>query len=384
MAVYLYVGTFCQTKEAGYSVYRFDPEYGQVTLVAERLFPEISAGTIVFDKKKDILYCTDERPGNPQFEQAGGGRIFALKLDPQTGLPEELNHALSYGSRPSFAALDKDCRHLVVTNFGASKHAGTAITQIYQDDYGNYHARASFDDATTVLYRLENDGSIGTACDVFFHRQEGEQHPRVPHAHCVRSSPDGKFFAVCEMGTDKIYMFSIDQENHKLLCPNGPYQYETGYGPRYCFFHPTKPFLFINTEDIPTVASFHYTSKGELSRICSVNVMPEGYEPTPELHSGFAMSADGRFLYSAMRKFNLINVLAINQEDGSLSRLQTVKLSGSHPKDCAISPCGRWLAVANRRSDNVEFFRVAEDGTLSAHDAIIRHEAAGVVFFLEL
>ena len=384
MATYLYVGSFCPKGEAGYNIYRMDSVRGKVDLAAADVFPEISAGMTTFDAQRNILYCTDERPGNPMFQVGGGGRVFALAVDPKTGLLSKINESLSYGARPSYVALDPKREYLLVTNFGSSKHAGVPITKVVQDKKGNYRTVVDYEEATTVLLRLEPDGSIGRACDVIAHPLEGEPNPRIPHAHCVKCAPDGTHFAVCEMGTDKIYMLSIDREADKFILAGGePYHYRKGYGPRYCAFHPEKPFLFVNTEDIPAVTSFRYDEQGTLEEICTVDVMPEGFEPTPELHSGFTISADGRFLYSTMRKFNIISVFSVDQESGKLTKIQTYQMAGSHPKDCVLSPNGRYLAVANRRSDDVEMLSVAEDGTLSPTDIVIQKAAAGLVFFLE-
>ncbi|MBQ7534033.1 MAG: beta-propeller fold lactonase family protein [Stomatobaculum sp.] len=384
MRTFLYIGSFCPGGPAGYSVYSFEEESGSAELISDSLFPEISAGTAVFDEERRILYATDERPGNPAFLKGGGGRVFALRADPESGLLSRLDETLSYGARPSFAAIDPEKKYLLVTNFGASKHAGIPVTRVRKDQGGNWGVFVEYEDASTALIRLNPDGSFGVAADVLVHGQEGRPDPRIPHAHCVKRSPDGNLFAVCEMGTDSIYMLKIDRENGKILVQSGaPYRYHEGYGPRYCAFHPEIPFFFVNAEDVPAVTSFRYDADGNLEEICTVNVMPEGEEPVPELQSGFAMSHDGRFLYSAMRKYDLLNVFSVDQETGQLKNIQTFPLSGEHPKDCALSPGGRYLAVTCRRSGYAELLRVTEDGTVSSAGLRIPRKDAGCVFFLK-
>ena len=385
MNTFLYIGSFCPGGSAGYSVYRFDEGNGRAELVADDLFPEISAGTVLYDKKRGILYATDERPGNPGFLKGGGGRVFALRPDPGTGILTKLDETISYGARPSFAAADTEGEFLLVTNFGASKHAGTPVTRVRQREDGTWGVSVEYEDASTALIRLKPDGSFGDAADVLVHPQAGTPDPVVPHAHCVRRSPDGRYFAVCEMGTDSIFMLEIDRAAGRLkVCGGEPYRYFPGYGPRYCLFHPSKPFLFVNAEDIPAVTSFRCGEGGLLEEINTIHVMPEGETPVPELQSGLAISPDGRFLYSLMRKYDLLNVFSADQVTGELQRTGTYQLSGEHPKDCAVSPDGRYLAVAYRKSGRAELLALGGNGEVGPVVLTLPRKDAGLVFFLRI
>lgn len=385
MQTFLYIGSFCPGGDAGYAVYRFDEKTGAAELYADGVLPEISAGTAVYDEEKRILYATDERPGNPAYLKGGGGRVFALRPDPETGILKKLDETLSYGVRPSFAALDPEGKFLVVTNFGASKHAGTPVTRVRRKADGTWGVSVEYEDASTALIRLKPDGTFGPAADVLVHPQKGEPDPQVPHAHCVRRAPDGKHFAVCEMGTDSIYILEIDGAAGRLkISGNAPHAYHTGYGPRYCVFHPEKPFLFVNAEDIPAVTSFRLRADGSLEEINTVHVMPEGETPVPELQSGFAISPDGRFLYSLMRKYNLLNVFSVDRETGEIRRTGTYPLSGDHPKDCAVSPDGKYLAVAYRKSGKAELLPIDDAGGVGPAALTLPKMDAGLVFFLRL
>ena len=383
MAEYLYVGSFNPKGEAGYRIYRWDGEARTGELTGEALL-EITAGVTCFDEKKGVLYFTDERKGNPDFKYGGGGRVFAVNVSPEDGSLTVLNSNYSYGALPSYVAADDQGKYLVLTNFGPNKKP-EPITTLAKDESGAWRIQVQVDTASTVLLRRNEDGSVGQVCDIVVHSSEGTANNlRAAHAHSVVASPDKKLFAVCEMGTDRIYLFAIDVERDKLVLPSGaPYVCEKGTGPRYSAFHPTKPFFFINYEDAPLVSSFRYDEVGRLELINTIRVLPEGEEASPkDLQSGLTISADGRFLYTLMRGRNILAVFVVDQNSGKLSLLQRLQLDGDRPKDCSLSPDGRTLAVADRDSDMVELLAVAPDGTLKQTGNTLPQKAAGHVRFL--
>ncbi|MBQ7534074.1 MAG: beta-propeller fold lactonase family protein [Stomatobaculum sp.] len=383
MAEFMYVGTFSPGGQGGYSVFRWDGKTRTASPVEDTL-PDVSAGMTCFDPEKNILYFTDEKKKNPSFRFGGGGRVIAAKADPETGKLTRLNELPSYGANPSYVAADRKGEFAVVTNFGPFVHA-EPVTKVGKNPDGSLSLKIVADDASVILYHLDPDGSLDRACDAFLLEPEGTpEAPEYPHGHCAVLSPDGKLFAVTDLGTSKVWLFCADREQAKLVpAGNAPLQCRKGSGPRYAAFHPSKPWLFVNFEDAPYIGSYRYSETG-LEEISYVRVIPEDSAAKEgDNQSGIALSADGTVLYTAMRGRNQVMAFSVDQQTGILSLFQTYQLEGDRPKDLSISPDGRTLAAASRGNDCVELLAIAEDGTLSDTGKRVSHRAAGHVFFLK-
>ncbi len=376
MSVYLYVGSFCRDIPGGYDIYRFDEETGTAEFLTEAV-PDIVAGTASYDAANNILYCTSESKNNTFFKVGGGGEVFSVAVDPETGMLTEINRSLSYGATPAYQAFDKDRKYLLVSNYAV----GQPVVITSEKPGGGYDIKVQFDEANVVLFRLNDDGSIADVCDIYKIPSEPD---RPAHAHSVNMSPDGKFFLVCDTGTSKIYVFSIDYERGKLVPAEGsPLCLDEPLGPRYSAFHPTKPYVFVNTETIPKLLSYRYDDKGRLYPINSASSMTPGTEPTGgPMQSGMAISAGGDTVYTVVRGINTLNTYKVSQETGEVERIQIYKLAGERPKHVSISPNGKFLAVASRGSHNVEILKIAEDSTVSDTGVRLSKDLAGLVFFI--
>ncbi|MDU6199890.1 MAG: beta-propeller fold lactonase family protein, partial [Intestinibacter bartlettii] len=71
-----------------------------------------------------------------------------------------------------------------------------------------------------------------------------------------------------------------------------------------------------------------------------------------------------KFLYVSNRGFNGISAFRINEETGSLSLINHYSSHGDFPRDFEISPCNKFLIIANEKSDNLTIYLKNPDGTL--------------------
>jgi 6-phosphogluconolactonase len=63
-------------------------------------------------------------------------------------------------------------------------------------------------------------------------------------------------------------------------------------------------------------------------------------------------------LYGSNRGHNSIVVFAIDEGSGRLTLVEHVSTGGNWPRNFTIDPAGRFLLVANQRSDSVVTFRI--------------------------
>ena len=361
-AIFAYVGNFrIDGQGLGLAICDYRPDTGALE-VRKMVAPEVSVGATHIDHARGILYCVDERSDNPDLGMGGGGRVFAFRIDPVTGDLTEINHRSSYASLASYVTTDVDGQYLLATNHARFVRITTAV----RDDAGAYRVVRVPDPATTVLYRLDEDGAIGQARDVFLHQGEGPGplfHP--PAAHCVVRSPDGSFFAVCDKGTDEVLMFAIDREADALVVTDRFHEPGSS-APRYAQFHPSAPFLYVNHENEPFVTVFRH-EQGRLTLVARADALPADDELRGRLaqQSDLRFSKSGDRLYVLIRGINVVSVFGVDSATGDLALLQAFRVAADNPRGCALSPDGRFLLVANVGSEDVVTLRIDEAGLLS-------------------
>jgi 6-phosphogluconolactonase (cycloisomerase 2 family) len=380
---FVYVGNWDVRKTApasGFGICRYDTETGKLDLY-KSAFPTISVGAACLGPRHNILYCVDECTTLPGYFLGGGGQVYALAIDPDSGDLAEINRRPSYGSLPSSVAVDASGDYLIVTH-----HTDRVpITRVARDAAGRYRIGLEYDDATTVLFPLSADGSIGEPCDVYWHTGEGGPLPKQTHPqiHSVMMSPSGRLFAVCDKGNDELLLFRINRDTRRLeSCGVTPFKSIPGSSPRYVAFHPAQPYLFLNHETRAVVSSLRYDEAGRLDLICTVTALPEGCEDHPGMQqSDIRVHPSGKYLYNMIRGINAVVVFAIVETTGRIEKIQTVTLEGAGPRGCAISPDGRFMLIAALAGKEVLVYAIGEDGRLSPTDHRIGQPNPGNVTF---
>jgi 6-phosphogluconolactonase len=105
--------------------------------------------------------------------------------------------------------------------------------------------------------------------------------------------------------------------------------------------------------------------------------------PSPVNPSWIALSADGRFLYSANEISNFeggtsgsVTAYAIDKANGHLTAIGTVTSGGAGPAHLSVDPRGRYVFVANYGGGSVAVIPVRPDGSLGAPTDIVNDASA--------
>lgn len=361
---YVYISSWKKkTSDYGLSGYEFDPMTGAMRLV-DQAEQDIEFNVTHFDPRRGVLYALEEAADLPGLRGGGGGRVFVFRIDPATGKLERIGCTETWCSNPCYLTLDQSGKYLLVTHHGTK----SAVTKIGQDIHGNYYPVVERDDAVVELFSVKEDGTLGRLLDVSRHEGAGPER-RQMHAqpHTTVMSPSGTLFAVCDKGCDTVSMYKLDREKGKLIRPAHIYRHTPGTLPRYCVFHPGKPWFYHNTENTTRIGAFTYTQDGLLKEIGAYGVLPEAWEEKEAAceQQGLVIDPAGRYLYDIVRGPNLVTVLEVNQEDGSLKTVQHQTIPGKWPRGCALSPDGRFLLVCCFDSGKVLEYAVGADGHLS-------------------
>jgi len=316
------------------------------------------------DTKHHILFALNETINRNKSRPGGGGNIFEYHFDPRTGQPESVSVIPTLCPNPSYLSLSADGRYMIVANHGSKNY----ITKIAKDIDGKYFADVQFDDSLVELFRMKEDGCVGELVDFKKHLGSGPSGARQfnSHPHSVVRSPSGKLFAVCDKGSDQIYMYQIDYEKEKLVLCNEPLRAIAGSMPRYCAFHPKRPYFYNNSEGTTDVYAYKYDEDGKLYPIGVYQALKEktSYDGKPSEQQGFCVHPSGKYLYDVINGLNSVSVFSVHPTDGSLTLLQNMNIEYQWARGGMLSPDGRFYIVSCLKGDRILVFRVGYTGKL--------------------
>ena len=326
---------------------------------------DISVGAMLHDANRDVLYVLDEALTLPGYHLGGGGQIAAFRRNQVTGKLDEFSRSPSFGTLPAYAALDTRSEFLIVVH-----HTGhTPITRTRSQANGTIAIELAFDEASTVLFPLAPDGALMPPCDIFRHQGSGalpaQSHPQL---HGIARAPRHDFFVVCDKGADRIHCFGLNRAektlvHHENLTVTTP----PGGSPRYCVFHPHLPIFYVNFETAPLIHAYRYDMAGAVELIQSLVPLPGPAEQPPKMmQSDLCIHPNGRHLYSLIRGSESVAVLDIDTEDGTLRPVQHISLGVENARGAAISPDGRFFAVAAVLSKDVSVWPLDAAGRILA------------------
>ncbi len=382
MKTYLYIGNWSfearPAKGKGISLFEYDSQDGSVKLI-ETICPEIAAGQLYLDAANGILYSNDEC-GERHGEIGGGGGLLAFKIDRTNGRLTLMNKVDSLGTEPSYLCMDKSGKYLTVSHMCDPFF----VTKIIRKEDGTLGNEVIFCDGGLVLFRINDDGSIGPAVDASLQEGYYGKSPNskriidplsghvqltevISRMHCVVPSPDGEVMIVCDKGMDRIYSYRIDREAGRLIHLD-TWMAPVGSFPRYCAFNPANGLLYVNYERLDKVSVFSVdTSLGKMEVLGETRLFPEDYEQPLEKElciQDVLISPNGRNLYVCAGGYDVIVELIV-EEDGMPVSKAVLDSRGTQPRGLALSPDGRFFLSGNMVSGDITVFEVGADGLLS-------------------
>lgn len=328
----LLIGSY--TSEGGSEgIYRmqFDAERGYLEPQPLQVVRTHNPSWLTLDLNRNRLYAANENgPSHPD----PVGRVSAFTMAPASGQLSPLAQQITLGDEPTHLSQSRDGRYLFVSNYGSAPNPGGSLAVI----------------------PTAEDGTLSPVTQLATHKAS-EKHPqrqKSAHVHSAVMSPNGKRLFVSDLGADKIFVYRYDPASaERPLSPAEPpfIQLPDGSGPRHLVFSPDGSQAYATLELSAQVARFDHVD-GSLVQRQLVDLAENG---KVDGHSPGAIhpSPDGRFLYVSDRaEANRIMVYAI-EETGSLREIQQRASEGREPREFAIDPSGRFMLIANQKSDQL-------------------------------
>lgn len=364
---YVYASSWTHGRgEGGISLFHMDKDSGALTFV-EKYCAGTDFNVTLYEPKRALLYALNTASDLPGLRGGGGGRLFVFRVDAATGALEQIDCKPLWSTNPAQLSLDAEGRYLIVANHGTR----STVTKIKKDAFGRYYPCVERDDATVELFALEENGCVGELLDVVYHVGSGpEWRQASAHPHSCEMAPDGRFFVVCDKGCDTVTLYTVDREHHKIQRFGDVAEHAPATLPRYVKFHPSLPCFYHNNEACMDLHTFRYSDTGRLELIATCSTLPQGElaeKKEGEVYEQqcLVMHPNGRFLYDVARGPNCIAVFALDPASGIPHCIQHVYTQGHWPRGLSISPDGRFMLLCNVKSNEIEVYRVGEDGRLT-------------------
>jgi 6-phosphogluconolactonase len=339
---WVYVGNYAKGENRGIYRFRMDGASGQLTpqgIAAVTRDPNFLA----LHPDGKFLYAVTSEKVAPDY----AGAVEAFAVDASTGKLTFLNRVASGGAEPVHLAIDPSGKCVVVANYSG---------------------------ASVGSFPIGADGRLGQAASVVKHAGSSidPSRQKQPYPHGVAFDHHGKHVLVADLGTDRVVVYDVDPAAATLK-QHGAATVKPGSGPRHLAFSSDGRTVYVVSEMANTVTEFAYDD-GALKELRAFSPWEDAVRGKDYLAE---VAVVGRFVYVSERGKDSIAVI-----DGD-KVLQKEDCGGKTPRHFGIDPSGRFLVVANQKSNSLTVLaRDAGKGTLKPTDVKVDVPAPVCVVFV--
>lgn len=319
-----YVGTYTHGSSIGIHVYDVDVEEGSLT--ESKVVPVNNSSQICRSLNGKYLYSIADE----------GVAVFAI--DESNGDLSLINKVDIDGMRGCYLSVDQSGKYLYV---------------------------AGYHDGKVTVVHTHKDGSLGSVVDGIFHKGLGSVAERNfrPHVNCVMPTPDNKYLCAVDNGIDQVKVYKVNTQKNKLELVD-ILRCERESGPRLLTFSKNGKFAYLLYELTNEVDVFAYKegkNVPEFEKIQSISTTSDNVDRVHDAASGMCLSNDGRHLFTSTAGDNTVAMYTVDEESGLLNKEFALPISGEYPKDIAMFPDDRHIAVVNHESNTITTFRIDYD-----------------------
>lgn len=316
-----YVGTYTHGSSIGIHLYDVDVEEG--TLTERKVVPVNNSSYICRSLNGKYLYSIADE----------GVAVFAI--DEESGDLKPINKVDIDGMRGCHLSVDQTGRYLFV---------------------------AGYHDGKVTVVHTHKDGRLGSIMDGIFHKGLGSVAERNfrPHVNCVVPTPDNKYLCAVDNGIDQVKIYKVNSQRNKLQLVD-ILRCERESGPRTLRFSRNGKYAYLLFELTNEVEVYTYKdgkNSPEFEKIQSLSTTSDNVDRAHDAASGMCFSNDGKHLFTSTAGDNTVAMFSIDEETGLLTKEFALPISGDYPKDIAMFPDNKHIAVVNHESNSITTFTV--------------------------
>ena len=307
----LYVGTYTKGNSEGIYKLDFNTKTGVLsnkTLVAKIENPSF----ITLTKNKKYLYAAAREAQH---------NVSAFKVE-KDGKLNFINALTSNGVGPCHVTTNKKGNRIAISNYGAG---------------------------TAAIYSTYKDGKLKDTEQVFNHNTKKVK----SHVHSALFFKNDLFIA--DLGRNAVYNYSLDNKTYKLKF-DAIVKTTGNPGPRHFTLTKNGKYMYIINEYAGSITSVKKTKEGftQIDYDSTLRKDFNGKNTCADIH----LSKNEQFLYGSNRGENTIAVFKRNLNNGTITKIQSISVHGNWPRNFTLDPTGKFLLVANQKSENISIFNI--------------------------
>ena len=314
-----YVGAYTHEKSKGIHIFDLDNEKATLKERYETILNNPSFLAMSHSEKFLYSICDE---GVAAYSILDNGDIELMNV-------ESIN-----GMRGCYISLTKDDRYMFISG---------------------YH-----DGKITVMH-INEDGSIGSISDEVFHKGVGSIADRNfrPHVSCAIMTPDEELLCACDLGIDQIKLYEFNKNTGKIkLYDIIRSQLESA--PREMIFSKDGRFAYVLCELKNYINVYAYHAQDEKNRfefIQNIFTLRKDHRVNSAA-TDICLTEDGEHLLCANAGDNSVTMYRVNQEDGHLTLISSLPISGDYPKYIAFFPDGKHIMSLNHDGNTITIFSI--------------------------
>lgn len=323
----VYIGSYTNGESEGIYTLQFDNKTGSLQekkLVAKTNNPSY----LIISADKKMVYAVTE---SSNFNNTDSGAIASFKVT-KDGSLKKTAELSSYGKNPCHLSLNEKENRLVVSNYS---------------------------EGTFSVFSLKRNGDLKKMLQVEDLNKEGI----TAHTHSAQFYKDQLYIA--DLGINTLEHYT--SKNNSYVATKS-ISMEANSGPRHFAMLENQSYIYVINEYGNTISTLKKVGNS-YANIGDISTLRDGYKGK-SFCADIHLSKDEKFLYGSNRGENSIVVFERNLEDGSLKKIQNISCHGNWPRNFVITPEGKHLLVANKKSNNISvFLRDEKTGKLTfLHD----------------
>ena len=229
------------------------------------------------------------------------------------------------------------------------------------DLQGKYLFVAGYHDGKVTVVHTHQDGRLGNLMDGVFHRGQGALNERSfrPHVCCVRITPDNKFLCAVDDGLDQVVLYKINHVTNKLQQVD-VLRMGREAGPRSIHFSRDGKYAYILCQLTNLLQVYAYHLENGYPRfdlIDEYSTLSDERDPH-DAASALRVSYDGKYVFCSTSGDNSVACFKVDSETGKLDRQFSLPTAGDYPKDIALFPDQKHIAVVNNGAGTITTFAI--------------------------
>jgi 3-carboxymuconate cyclase len=323
---------------------------------AQKINYRLLVGTYTNPGKSEGIYVYDLNPESKTFSP----KFIAKGVENPSYLALTKDHKYLYsvnqnGTSPTVSAFSFDEKSGTITFINKVPARGEGPCYISVSD--RHVITANYNSGSLCVFGRKANGTITEALQVIQHTGSSVNNDRQssPHVHQTIFSPDGKYLAVNDLGTDKVTIYNYDLNGtSRTLTPHDSLKVKSGSGPRHVTFSKDGKRVYL-IQELDGTLTVMQMNQGKLKMLQETSVVKKSNIVTgaADIH----LSPDGKFLYATNRgTANDISWFSVGK-NGTLTYKNQVSTNGDGPRNFTISPDGKYVLVGNQKTDNIVIFK---------------------------